>query len=757
MLQELTQIESQTNTISRHQSAIVPTTGTIARTPLAIARADDEIPNEDVLRGAGIDCGVEDARVILAATSRVFAWGDSSDRDAFHDAMTLIAPAIAASVPTDDDLLPSLLPPLAKTIPVGETALKRLGVTAPGVGQAWEQRPPYLVMAAFPLPTVLELAPSPAWPYVALLLRGGPFEARSRLAAALRQRAETLGANTLTVRITGAWILMKVFGQMLADFAESNERRRAEGREELRVPESLAKWTWIPEKPSKRSLVKMGAHTKKRDTSAVPVDLIRAELKRYARQAEWRRWAPSDWPVGKHWLALKRLAALALLATVSPRRGTAHMFNIDDFAWHRFENGEEAWGLRFRGEIMKMRNASDLYWKKLPHEIGEILHAWIICSGRQPGQTHAPLFISRKIVHPDDPGTRYADESAFGLFVSGWKATDRATGTRALVPYAQEEWKGYPAHRYRSSVTQHVESLIHAWKIENGGHPLSGVATADFAELLTDHGTGDMGYRDYGFMPRYEQIVALGAELLWNSLWGDGARRHGIDLERAQEVRDELDRLRMEAQTLERELAQHELRKDALRTRKTTLLKKAKRMTAQEKETARVEIDLLQDEIDTISDEIAMILRTEVKIAKEIEATNDAFRMVTTKQVPLPDDLLDNAYDRALAALFNNAPASPDTSPAPMADELLQADIAALFRVHENTIWRWRNGQHLPNPAPFDPTDWVMYTQKDRRLPVAAINVAAIPAEDPIAALNAVRQRRAALGFNRRRPRHVAG
>ena len=70
--------------------------------------------------------------------------------------------------------------------------------------------------------------------------------------------------------------------------------------------------------------------------------------------------------------------------------------------------------------------ADDVYWKRLPDLVGDVLTAWIICSGRELGQAGAPLLIPTRITEPGDPGTRYADGSSLSKFVSGTEGSPAA-------------------------------------------------------------------------------------------------------------------------------------------------------------------------------------------------------------------------------------------------------------------------------------------------------------------------------------------
>jgi hypothetical protein len=719
-------------------------------TEINVVRADLAIPNSTVLASTGIECDLEEARDMLVILSRVFAYGDSKERPNVYAGMSLIWRAVSCEATTDDDALPALLPPLPAAVPQGTTALRAIGVNAHEVVRLWELRPK-AILCAFPLEMMTKVLPPRAWPYLAQFLAVGPSEAQARLDEAIRQRTSELTVNTLLNTISSTWLLMRVMAEFAEEVRTSNEVRLRTGRPLLEVSPALRRWTFLPTAPSRRTLVKMGASTVPRDTSAVPVAAIRVALKERARMAEWGRWDPENWPVGANWRALKRLVTLVLLVTVSPRVDHLLMLDVDDFAWHRFADGEEAWGLRFRGEAMKMRDAGEVNWKKLPLEAGGIVRAWIRCSGRELGQSGAPLLTSRR--SPEgEPGIRYARGSLVN-FVSGadngkGRAHGFPEGVSPLIAFEDSQWYGYQSHRYRSFVTQHVESLIHAWRNVNPAHPLTGVEPKAFAELLVDHRVSDMGYRDFKYQPRYEQIVGLGIALIWESVWGDGAKRKGADLDRISGARDTVELLQAEVRAVEHTVQEGEHLKDVLKSEQSVLMTKARKAAGELRENLRLDADLVQNRIEGVNDEITRALRTEINLKTRLADAQAEFDHAKLAQVVLADDLPEDVYQQQLAVALGEAKDTTIAWQAPMSYELAPGDIAELYDVDPQTVWRWRTGRgRLPNPPPFNPTDWVKHDQKDYRLPVAAINMAAVPAADPEAAIAALRRKRATLGF----------
>lgn len=719
---------------------------------LRVLHAEVAIPDASVLREHGIVSGVDEARLILVMASQLLAYGQSKARNALYQSMCLIHQAMACEVVRDDGVLPGVLPARTSSgVSQGVTAIRRAGVTHHEIMSVWERRPDML-MSCFPLAIMCEfLAPS-AWPYFGAFIATGPADAGRRLREAVKSSVERgLKDRTIRSQSTAAWLLMRLLKEFAERFQAENDGRARRGEALLAVPPGLDAWTWRPPPITHVSVIKMGASTKKRDTSAVPLDKIRIGLRKRAAEAAWGRWEPEAWPLNKRWRALKRLVTLALLSSVSPRIDHLRMLDVDDFAWHRFEDGNEAWGLRMRGEIMKLRNAGDVYWIKLPPDLAAIIHAWIVCSGREIGQEGAPLLIARK-VQPGQPGDRYVTDSSLSGFITGGEG---GTGRiQAIIPFDDDDrWHGYQAHRFRSTVIQQVDGVMYVWRLQNVTHPLARVREGVFAELLVDHKDDDMGYRDHSYRVRREQIVALAAELHWNSIWGDGARRHGLDTEAIRSARERVEITEAAISALNHEIAELEVEKAATKRRKDELLKKSRDLKREAREDAIFELDALRDRIDDLSDQINDRFRRQLNLKDQLLVNRASFDAATHNEIILPDDLPDDAYEKELAAALGTTRLEPTQElELPLADELTQDDVAELLDAHRQTIWRWRTGRSkLPSPRPFDPEAWIEYDGKDFRLPVYALNLAAIAAPDPVAALVTTRRNRVALGFNKRK------
>jgi hypothetical protein len=158
-----------------------------------------------------------------------------------------------------------------------------------------------------------------------------------------------------------------------------------------------------------------------------------------------------------------------------------------------------------------------------------------------------------------------------------------------------------------------------------------------------------------------------------------------------------------------------------------------------------------------IANEIQQKLRRE-QVASELSEATIALERARTTEVVLPEDLDSEHYERNLAEALdesddNDSPTSDPAPEAPMAIELAVTDVAELYGVQPMTARRWRAGTSNP---PIDAKAWIKVNEKDWRYPVSAIDdraLARIPADDPQAALDSIRRKRAALGFGRRNGR----
>jgi hypothetical protein len=367
--------------------------------------------------------------------------------------------------------------------------------------------------------------------HIAWFIGIGPIRAEERLDAGLDEvtteiisSGRTVHHATLGVRIYGAWLLMEILKGLQKAYPELHP--------------SLPLWTWVPERPSAADLRAKGASSKDKDVSAVPDRLVRQWLLAYAKASEWDRWTPDEWPLGRHYRALKKLLLLALLATVCPRPDALRRLDVTDFELiHIFEDGSMGPGLCFRSEALKgLKSEAEEYWKKLPDSLGAIIHAWIVCSGRTIGQAGEPLLITNLPKRQGDPGKRYAP-SGMQTLINGTKVI------RPLVPFgAMRAGQGYAAGRYRHFVVDNVEQLVWKLKVTNPAHPLAHVALEVFGEALLGHANRDMTYRDLRTKRKREQITALGINLGWWSLWDDSVVANGRDAESAVEYCREVDR-----------------------------------------------------------------------------------------------------------------------------------------------------------------------------------------------------------------------
>jgi transcriptional regulator with XRE-family HTH domain len=701
--------------------------------------AEQELPNEKAGRSAGIGLGLEQARLVLMLWSRVIAHGEAKRRNIPYGAATAIERVVSTTVPVGvGDLLGPLVSGEATcVVPTGGTAMRRLGIDSAAISSLWGDSPTFAT-SCLPLSWVLAFLPAPAWGYVAALIECRSGEVLPRVHEALKQHGKQAGSPSLKADLDNIWVVFEQLVTLRTELRAADEARASTSATRLFRSHALEAWTAVPPRPKQREVESMGRGGRgRRDVSAVPLEAVRHALKYHARKANWGKWRPESWPYNCCWTALKRLLTLCLLLSVCPRVDHLRLLDVDDFdPAHTFEDGSVGPGLRFRRRMMKGGGRSnDAYWKRLPDVVAAILTAWIICSGRKVGQANAPLIISKRTTAAGEEGKRYSGNDSMSVFVGGPKS-------RPLIPLPGQARKGYTAHRFRRTVMQTIERLYLAWKLANPSHPLAAYDGKVFGELAIDHHVEDMGYRDFTDRKRLEEIQALAIELNWAEFWGDGLQRRGLDPEAIINAREHVVLLEAELQRIEHELTE-------LEVQEVEVLRLAG--------TARAEREQLHALLrsQAIGGEIRQKLRRELKMKDELIAAKAKLEEARTTKVVLPEDI-DGEYERKLAEALAETEGGERSErqlvPATrMADELTVADLAELFGVAEMTIRRWRAGQSNP---PLDPETWLKVNAKDWRYPVAAIDARAlsrIPADDPQATVDAIRRKRAALGFAKRK------
>jgi transcriptional regulator with XRE-family HTH domain len=558
---------------------------------------------------------------------------------------------------------------------------------------------------------------------------------------------------------------MRLIGALLTEYMSTNDRRTKTGRPPIAVPASLAQWTFVPKKLSAKEIKAKAVGGQKLETSAVPPNLVKQRLHELARAAQWGRWKPEEWPFNKSWKALKDLVLLALLAGLAPR--IEHLANLDvrDVVLDcEFRDGTRGAALLFRGGDlgMKLRDETYEFAVRLPDELRDILIAWLHCNANEP-TAHAksgqaprkyedvrPLIPTRRKRARNDSQECHA---ALGDRVRGREATRTGYAVRPLVPVAPGSFDGYQAHRFRSTFTQEVERLGKKWREENLGHPLSGYHERVLAEVPVDHTEKDLGYRDLRTADghptaRSEQLVALGVQLWWDELWGDGPYLlRGLDPDAIRDAHEHVELLEAEIQMLDRQISQ--LHHQVAQQLESAL----KRTELADRFEGSLHAHALRNEVD-----IRVEQREHLRVSRD--AARRVRQEVLDREVLLPEDLSPEEHARAvaevLAVIEGSMVIEVEAASLPLAAELTVTDVAELFGVTTQHVGRWRRG--LSNP-PLDPAEWVERNKRDFRYPALAIDdetLRRVPAEDPRQRLNAVLARRATLGYLRR-PVSIAG
>lgn len=426
----------------------------------------DELPNQATVDELELGTSVETAQFILALASRILVGSIANDRNTLYRATRVLGVAMSVElIDEDGDHAPGLLEsPMGPLTTAGETAAKRLGIDPMEMNAAWATGGDH-VTSCLPLECVCGYLRPAAWSYLGALIAVGPDEARLRILAAADVLGETTGAKSLSSCLDEMWRVMRHLVELRAEMVGNNHLRAKKGKEPLPVPAGLEQWTAVPPKLSAKVIKQKAKSGVKLDNTAVPPHLIREWLHHYAREAEWGRWKPEEWPVNRNWMKLKRLAVLAVLAVLGPRE--AHLSRIEaaDFCpAYRFRDGSIAPALVFYGE-RKMKNRERGYELpvRLPDTFAEILVAWLACNGRKPGEgAGEPLFSPSKRRTPDSGQVFY---HRIRSFVAG-KNRD-GVRIRPLVPLSGETYKGYKPHQFRSTMKQEVQRLVTHWRREN--------------------------------------------------------------------------------------------------------------------------------------------------------------------------------------------------------------------------------------------------------------------------------------------------
>ncbi|MGD0713029.1 MAG: hypothetical protein ABSB24_02440 [Gaiellaceae bacterium] len=686
------------------------------------------LPDLSALRAAGIELELGEARLVHMLWSRVIADGDGKRRHRPYTAAHAIHFLVTAEVEgaPGECLAPLLADSSDFSYPEGLTAMRYLGLGSADITALWNESATFPT-SCLPLRWVLAFLPAPSWPLIAAFIScDSDRELVPRLHEALKRRGNSVSARTLSGDIDAIWLVIRHLVDLRRELAAENLNRAEKALPCLGFPDALDRWTTVPSRPKPGQIEVMGKGGRgHQDTSAVPVQVAQNLLKELARKTSWGKWTPAQWPHNREWCALKRLATLCLLVSVCPRVDHLRLLDVADFdPEHVFGDGSIGPGLRFRREAMKNGRSSDLvYWKRLPVFIGEVLTAWIACSGRRLGQPDAPLLIPGRTSSIGEPGRRYAPGKTLSTFVHGMA--------------------GYAPHRFRSTVLQTAERCYATWKLQHPADPLAAYGARAIGELAIDHTVKDLGYRDFTDRQRLEEILALTIELAWNEFWGDGLLNRGIDPEAIIKAHQAVALIEAELQLIEQQTAE-------LEAEDAQILKRSRTST-----TKSQQLDVLLAS-QAINSEIRQKLRRQMKLKDDLLITRAKLEEARTTTVALPDDLEGESYERKLTDALalvegREQPALELFSTAPIASELTVPDLAELFDVSEMQVRRWRKGQFGP---PIEPDQWIEINKKDWRYPVSSIDaraLARIPAEDPQAALDTIRRKRGALGFAKRR------
>lgn len=729
--------------------------------PVVKRQIQHELPDHETLARFGIQVDLETARLILALASRMIVHGRATHRTGLERALRAIGTAVSAELVDEDGFVVEgiLARPARALTPTGRAAGKSVGVTSSAFNRAWDDGPVY-VTSCLPLKVVLGFLPAHAWPYLEAFIRCGPHEARLRLSVAASMRGKRMTWKSLDAQMSPLQTLMDYLVSLLHDREAANVRRSRAGKPLLEIPPALDSWTIVPKKLTTSELRSKATGGRRRSTSAIPEELVKARLRELAVAAEWGRWEPHAWPLNRNWRALKKLAVFALVSAAAPRVEQLGSLDASDVVLNcRFRDGTLGPAILFRGGDYGLKNRLETYEYavRLPDELRDILVAWLTCNGSAPATTAASGQIRRARVAPQplfparkrkQLGAVQSPHDSLGDFFVGRKETPKSGGSAPLIEDPATPGVGFHAHRFRSTLTQGMDRLMKEWRDANIGlgHILAGYDHECASELTLDHTRADLGYRDFRDSEeptaRFEQLVALGVDLWWAHLWSDGPYlRRGLDPDAIMRAHQKVQLIEAQIEATEGEAAQLKAAARDLR------LRALQRAVERDKLQALLESDALRDRRDDA-------LERRDQLRAHLATAQADLTAACETAVVLPENLGEEEHADRVATALAVVLAEPEVlvpreEPA-LAAEMTIADVAALFGVTPQQAGRWRRGESSP---PIAPTAWIKYNEKDFRLPVSAIDDEAlrrIPSTNPRRALEKVLADRAARDYGRR-------
>ena len=690
-----------------------------------------ELPDLEAVRRAGIpDLSLDQARVVACAGSSLIGAGRARDRDQAYGALRLLARVGASEYVYNDHRVPPPHPHLVGlTVPGGDYALRRLGLSGLEVGRYWEMAQGVADDPCLPLEWLLEFIPGPFWPLLWTLIEWGPGRCRLALLIAARRWAQTPleKADRRRPAVDGvnppsSWRYVQNSLSSVTRLFEGLVRLRARlaAAPEPVLPLGLVEsWTERPAPIDPR----LDVHAAWVDTDTDGPDLgqaaahfhhLAAAARRAPRRARFRLW--------------RSLVSYGPFLVLGLRRGALSRLDVADYVpVRRFHGGAKRAALRVL--VGKSHEPDEVFWLPLPREMAGWIEEWIEMTGRRVGQAGEPLFPAGDASNPNRrrPVGRWCEDSIRDHF-SGREPAPGRNGCYAILPRdPANPFVGWSPHLWRHTTVK-LADLAGLRLTQADPEGRAHIPASRYAEVLVSHKVEGMNYRNTNSRGEMERLTVEVVDEMWSIVWAE--REPVLRGPDPEEIILRAEALRMASTAIagtERQIDELNAHAEAVRARR----RRAKEPSRQG-DLANEVIDLMSEK-DGLRDQHLRLLRAQ-------SAAQEAYERACTQEVRLPPERYasEDDYQATLRAALEGRPRPeiPAEEEEPLAEELSVQRVALLYERRDVTIRRWRSGMNLPRDwkrrplwRPFvDPETggsvepWHVHNKKDQRLRVEAIN-----------------------------------
>jgi hypothetical protein len=664
-------------------------------------RAVVELLDQGAVDAAGIDLGLESARLVSCVIFRQAARGRSKTRTNLYDTIMGLVFLGRQAIERNGEAEPAPFPNLATSRwPQAKEVFRRLGFTNRDLEEYCRLARRSADDACLPLEVSLALFPAPIWPVIAKLIEWGPEGVALRMEWAApamaqtttqrnrRRRAagETLAPSTLEHYIGGVWQLMDVLLELRSIATTSP----------LLPLEPLDAWTTKPKRIEARTY----ARPANVDNSGPSLQACSDRLK--VLRAEAQRTTTRN-----GYIKRRRALFMELLCLFGAREDAFLNTRVEDYLpRHRYSNGDTGPVLRIYPA--KTWDPNEAHYLPLPAQVASDVEDWIGFTARSLGQTGEPLFPSRK---PKLARTNHF-LTTHGLYTAIAGAHQKGgTGSYALLPRGDDPFIGYHPHSFRHTALQLAVRAATKLQREDPSfypwvHPQEFGKAIVGHELITDVGAI---YRDLDPQLLCRAVV----DEMWRLLWDDGVLRRGLDVDRVRQAHEQRDALRVTVDALHATIIDLETKADQAAIRARSGRDPQRRLELQLKASDyRLDAHARRDDLGRFQESLK---QAQLELAE-----------AQTTLVPIPEHITDAEQARRLAEAVGQPQQARSRIPTPaLADEIPLKYVAVLFGTTPQTIGRWReDGQPKHRPVAWHGGEdaWHDHTQKDRRLRVSAIN-----------------------------------